>query len=204
MRKILLIVLSILTYSFSYSQNFSAGAIAGINATQISGDNLSGFDKAGVLIGGFSKLTVSEKLQLQFEINYSQKGSRKNPQTDQGDHDFFLLRLNYIEIPIVGLFKHGKFTFEFGGYYGQLVHEHIEDENGQFDIPDALNQFTTNDLGLIAGLYFNLMPSLSMNWRVSNSILAVRKYDSGANYLFNDGMFHSALSINLRYEFFQK
>src|SRR5436190_11073592 len=37
---------------FSFAQNFKAGAFAGISASQVSGDNLGGFNKAGLYAGG--------------------------------------------------------------------------------------------------------------------------------------------------------
>ena len=43
-----------------------------------------------------------------------QKGSRKNPNTAEGDTEFFLLRLDYIDIPVMARVRHNKFTFEGG------------------------------------------------------------------------------------------
>src|SRR5690554_2436533 len=97
----LLFIAFMLSNMQSIAQGFNTGILAGINASQVSGDNYSGFNKAGILVGLFTNLDVSEKVNLQFEINYSQKGSRKNPKTDEGDHEFFLLRLNYIEVPML-------------------------------------------------------------------------------------------------------
>ena len=185
-----------------YAQSFNAGILAGINASQVSGDNYAGFNKAGILIGLYSNIDVSEKVNLQFEINYSEKGSRKNPKTSEGEHDFFLLRLNYVEVPVMARWKHKNFTFEGGLYYGQLIHEYLEDENGVINIPDNLNQFHDYDAGFLVGINYNFTDNLIMNWRYSNSLLPIREYDSGASYLyFDSGSYNNYLSFNFRYTF---
>lgn len=186
---------------FSFSQNINIGILAGVNASQLSGDGYSGFKKAGILIGGYSNFDVSEEFNFQFEINYSQKGSRKNPKTDEGDTDFFLLRMNYVEVPAMIRYKKKKFIYEAGLYYAQLVGSYLEDENGRFEIPEQLNQFKNDDYGFLLGFDFSVTENIIMNWRYSNSILAVREYDSGANFWFDSGLIHHYLSFSMRYEF---
>jgi len=197
------IFIFLLLYSTTtYAQGFKAGVLAGINASQVSGDSYSGFDKAGLLLGLYSNFDVSEKVKLQFEINYSQKGSRKNPKTSEGDHESFLLRLNYIEIPLMARFQHKSFSFEGGAYYGRLVKEYMEDEDGAHPIPEQFNQFKENDIGVLVGINYNFTEHIIMNWRFSNSIIPIREYDSGESYLyFNRGAYHTYLSFNLRYTF---
>jgi len=193
-----------LTFSSSAGaqESFNAGILAGINASQVNGDGYGGFNKAGILVGLFSNIDISQKLNMQLEINFSQKGSRRNPKTDEGDTDFFLLRMNYIEIPIMLRTDYKRFKFEGGLYYSQLVNYHLEDELGEFDIPEELNQFNNNDIGFLFGVYFNFTESLLMNWRYSNSLIDFREFDSGGSFLFNTGMFHHYMSINLRYVFY--
>jgi opacity protein-like surface antigen len=183
-------------------ESFNAGMLAGINASQVRGDNYSGFDKAGLLVGLFSNIDVSQNINLQFELNYSQKGSRRNPKTDEGDTDFFLMRMHYIEIPVMARTDYKRFKFEAGAYYSQLIDYYLEDENGPFDIDPELNQFNNNDIGLLAGVYFQFTDNLVMNWRYSNSIVDFREFHSGGRFLFNTGMFHQYMSISLRYVFY--
>lgn len=185
----------------SKSQNINIGASAGINASQVSGDGYGGFRKAGLLIGLYSDFDISPLLNFQFELNYSEKGSRRNPKTSEGDTDFFLLRMDYVEIPVMLRIKKERFTYEAGFYYSQLVNSYLEDENGPFEIPPETNQLNEYDLGVLIGINFNFTEHLIMNWRYSNSLLPFRKYDSGANFRFDSGLFHNYLSFTLRYEF---
>lgn len=185
----------------SYGQSFNAGILAGINASQVAGDSYSGFNKAGILVGLYSDIDISSKINLQFEINYSQKGSRKNPNTAEGDTEFFLLRLDYVDIPVMARVRHNKFTFEGGVYYGQLVNNYIEDENGPTEIPAEFNKFNEYDFGGLIGINFNVTENIIMNWRYSNSIIPTRKHDSNAVFWFNRGTYNNYMSFSLRYEF---
>lgn len=200
--KQILFILLLLVTNLSFSQSFNAGFIAGVNASQISGDNYAGFNKAGLLLGIYTDIDVSKKFNLQAEINYSQKGSRRNPNTSEGDTDFFLLRLDYIEIPIMLRVPYKRFKFDGGLYFGTLINQYLADEDGPIPLDDNINQFKDWDFGFLVGIDFDFTEHLIMNWRYNNSIVPVRDFDSGGRFLFNSGMFHSYLSISLRYEFY--
>lgn len=199
----------------SNAQVFEAGIKAGVAASQISGDGYDGFNKAGIIAGIFSRIEFSDQHHIQFELTYTQKGSRKNPKTSEGDTEFFLLRLNYIEIPVLYQYDYKSFTFEAGSYLGTLVGTHLEDENGSFELPSNVNQFKNIDLGVSAGLAFNFNENVVMSWRYSNSIIPVRDFNSreqiktlgigeGALNRFNAGMFHSYLSFTMEFKFGNK
>ena len=42
-----------------HAQNFGGGLILGLSTSQVSGDNLGGFNKGGLLFGGFIDLQLS-------------------------------------------------------------------------------------------------------------------------------------------------
>ena len=97
MKKIffLIIFISSINYS-SFSQEFNAGISAGISTSQISGDNLAGFNKAGIILGGFVNRKINNLLMVQMEMIYIQKGS-SNP--NQNVNNLADIHLDYIEIP---------------------------------------------------------------------------------------------------------
>tara|TARA_R110002049_G_scaffold215987_4_gene387401 strand:- start:1705 stop:2364 length:660 start_codon:yes stop_codon:yes gene_type:complete len=198
-----------------YSQAIDAGLKLGVAASQISGDDYSGFNKAGIIFGAFAKINLKERHHVQFEITYTQKGSRRNPKTSEGDTEFFLLRLDYIEVPLLYQYDYKSFTFETGPYIAALVNTHLEDENGVTTLPPELNQFKGFDVGVTAGISFNFNEHLIMSWRFSNSLVPVRDFESqerinnlqlGAGGLnrFNAGMFHSYISFSMHYKFGSK
>src|SRR5690554_5506952 len=79
--------------SIKAQNSFRAGASFGVIASQVAGDGYGGFDKAGLFGGPFVNIYTSENWSWQMEINYAQKGSRKNPNTAEGDHESFIMRL---------------------------------------------------------------------------------------------------------------
>ena len=99
--KKLLNILLILIYSFnySYSQNFNAGAILGLSTTQVSGDNLAGFHKAGLLLGGFVNRDLNSEMNIQIEMTFIQKGSVN--QKREKFPDIANINLNYLEVPLI-------------------------------------------------------------------------------------------------------
>lgn len=177
-------------------QQFSGGLIGGLSAAEISGDRLTGPNKAGVYAGGFVNTYISKKSSFQMELNYIQKGSRKNPDT-LDNSNFYLLRINYVE-----LFLHYKwdfaerFTFEAGPSLGILLKSY-EEADGQIltDPP-----FKTRDLSGNVGLFFSLTQRWRFNVRYSNSILAVRPHSNGQTYKWNRGQYNEVLSFTLHYK----
>lgn len=184
------------------AQRFKAGLRAGITGTQISGDQLGGFDKAGIVAGGMVSTTLSQKFDLGFEILYIQKGSRKNADPEKGDYVSYLLRLNYFEVPVLLQWKYSKrFTFEAGPTFGALVGTLEEDEFGELDQP---REFSNFELGVGAGMSVHIVEGLYFNLRGTNSVLPVREHVSGQDYRLNRGQYNSSLLFTFHYIFNKK
>ena len=76
-KKIILLFINILFVLGAYSQGFKGGLHAGLLATQVDGDNHGGYKKMGLFAGAFTHYSfANERIKLQFELNYAQKGSR--------------------------------------------------------------------------------------------------------------------------------
>jgi len=177
-------------------QRFNGGLLGGLSAAEISGDRLTGPNKAGVYAGGFVNAYISNKSSFQMELNFIQKGSRKNPDT-LDNSNFYLLRLSYVE-----MFLHYKwdfterFTLEAGPSYGVLIKSY-EEADGQI-----LTQppFKSGDLNANVGLFFSLTQRWRFNVRYSNSILAVRAHSRGQTYKWNRGQYNEVLSFTFHYK----
>ena len=52
----------------SFSQGFGGGLHVGLNASQIDGDAVSGFNKAGLSIGAFVNYEIGDNIFLQPEL----------------------------------------------------------------------------------------------------------------------------------------
>jgi hypothetical protein len=184
---------------------FRAGPILGLSASQVDGDGYGGFNKAGLVAGVFLQTNVKPKLDFQFEITYINKGSRKNPRPDKGDHDAFLLKLNYTEVPFSFLYHYKKISGELGGYVSYKTYDYMADENGE--LPQQNILFKKTDIGGLIGIYYSFNEQWTLNWRSSNSFLPVRESSSIDqhfdiyNRIFNRGWYNMVSTISFRYLF---
>ncbi len=194
----LIVIYITITISFSiYGQDFNGGVLGGINATQVFGDNYSGPNKAGLYLGVFVNRYFSNRSSIQLELDYIQKGSRKNPDGSTGDYDTYLLRLNYIELPV--LYKYDfaeKGTLETGLSLGVLVHSY-EEANGSTAVSGE--DFSSVDFSFNLGAYYTLATNLRINLRLSNSILPIRPHSDGQTYRLNKGQYNQGIAFILHY-----
>lgn len=194
MKKLYLFLLvTFMTFSLSVkAQDFNGGVLGGIAMTQISGDNLSGFNKVGLYLGAYVNRDFSDRSSLQMELDFIQKGSRKNPNAKKNDYTTYLLRLNYIEIPVSYKYDFSKNgTLEAGLSLGVLVNSY-EEANETTTISGG--EFNRTDYSWHIGGYYTLMENLRINIRYSNSFIPVRDHSSGATDRLNAGQYNSVLS----------
>ena len=143
----------ILCFQYGYGQRFHAGLIGGLSTSQVSGDQLSGFNQAGLIAGGFVNSPISEKSSLQMEIIFIQKGSRK-PVQPNSNNEYYILRLSYIEVPLLYKWKaSSKLTVEGGPSFGVLVYSQEETERGVYESDPA---FRTYEISINVGLNYPL------------------------------------------------
>lgn len=189
-----------LSVMYSYGQKFKGGIHAGVAASQISGDNLSGFNKAGIYAGLFTNIHFTPKSALQIEMNYIQKGSRKNPKPSKNDYTAYKLNLQYVEMPVLYKWLFSKrFSIEIGPALGVLLKTtNVEkDESGLLANREAFSRF---DLSGILGFTFNINEHFKANFRGENSILPVRKHSGGVTYRLNRGQYNTVLTLSFIYE----
>lgn len=200
MKKIIIPVLisGLLTLTAS-AQRFHAGLIGGIATSQISGDQLGGYNKAGLVAGGMVSTKLSSKFDIAMEILYIQKGSKKNTRPEKEDYTYYRLRLNYFEVPVLIQWKYSKrFTFEIGPTIGALLSENEEDEYG--DLP-ARRPFNSYEVGLAGGMKINFAKKFSFTGRIEGSMLPVREHFSGETYRLNKGQYNAVILFGLQYTF---
>ncbi len=196
-----LIVLFLMTYNSASGQSFKAAVLAGINSSQVSGDELSGFNKVGLFIGGSAILPVSEKSLVEMELLFIQKGSKTPTPKNGAANYFYKMSLNYLEVPLIYTFRPVKYvSVHAGPTFGVLVGSKEEDNAGELtgQIP-----FQKTELGIDGGLSVYFSEHLSLTMRLSTSLLPIRK--TGANTpLFESGQYNSGLAFFLQYTFGSK
>lgn len=200
-KRLLIALFFLFEFSNCFSQRFNTGIVAGFAATQVSGDQLAGFDKPGFQFGALVSADISQKFDLSFQILYTQKGSKKKSRVDQGDFRYYLLKLNYIEVPLLFTYKNSKrFHIESGISYGRLVSSSEEDETGDIgNIPDR-KKFNNYEMGFLIGMNYMLFENFYMNLQATNSILPIREYEPGA-YKIDRDQYNSGLLFTFKYVF---
>lgn len=201
------IALVIYLFSLAISmqgQSFGGGIALGAVSTQVGGDNLAGFNKAGLFIGIFANKSVSEFLGLQMEMNFIQKGSKN---TDMNDYQHINwgvpdISLSYIELPLLLKYNQSnKSQIELGIQTGYLINGFYNDIYGEIDYNNT-PPFRKYDIGLMLGFNYKLSKNINLNTRLSNSILPIGAEDYNNSELFNSaikGKYNSVLSFVLYY-----
>lgn len=200
MKKSIFIALIFILTAFTIQAQgrFKAGLKAGISTSQVHGDTYEGFHKFGFDGGATLNAKINEKWKAQFEILFIQKGSKFIGDANKGDARFYLMHLNYIEVPILLQYEHKKFVLEIGPGIGYLINSIEQDQYG--DIINAIPFYSTEVSGSI-GINYQIYKNLGINWRFTNSITPIRNFASGASTVGNPGQRNNVLAFTLTYTF---
>jgi hypothetical protein len=192
----IILIFLLLTSSAIFAQKFNGGVLGGLSASEISGDGKWGPNHAGIYAGVFVNRYFSPRSSFQMELDFIQKGSRENPDSTN-NYDFYLLRLNYVELPLHYKYDfHERGTLEAGLSLGVLIYSYEEGNPGN---PPSGGEFDKTDLSFNFGAYYTIFENLRVNVRYSNSLIKVRDHSSGATYRLNRGQYNEVLSFTLHY-----
>lgn len=203
----ILILLLLTIASPATSQPFFGGIAFGGVTSQVDGDHNNGFHKVGFTAGAFVGLVLSEIIETQFEIKYIQKGSR----SDADDPYQFLIRLDYVELPLVASANLGFLNIngntldwisvEAGASVDVLAYTN-QKNNGANESTNRWKRFCVNG---ILGLKFNIVDKkFQIGTRVItsiNSAYAGNFYDQGALRFGQWGAFNDVLELVAYYRF---
>ena len=207
---VIFLCFGLLTFGIQ-AQNFGGGFILGISSSQVGGDNLAGFNKAGLLLGVFANKSITQLFTFQMEMTYIQKGSN-NPNMNDPEHIDYAkpdISTSYIEIPLLLQYHQSeKLKLEGGVLSAYLIDGYYNDSNGKIPLlKNQLNPFISSDFGLLLGSNYKFSNRLSINARLSNSIRPIGTEDyqnkgSANSYnsnLSRKGKYNSVLSFTLHY-----
>ena len=185
-KTILLIAFGVMMMSpaFSQDQNVTrVGVKGGVNFSnfRIGDDFADNNIKAGLNLGLFFKMPVSDAVAIQPEILYSSKGSKleyNNFLQGEGEYRF---NFNYLELPVLAVISLGDhFNIHAGPYVSYLTSVNIKDmqEDGSIQGVKDLNEknFNRIDYGLAAGIGADF-----------NGFIAGVRYNYGLNEVGESG-----------------
>jgi len=179
-----------------HAQNFGGGLILGLSTSQVSGDHLGGFNKAGLLVGGFIDLQFSKTLKGQMEMTFIQKGSN-NP--NMNENSYSDISLSYVGIPLLLKYQQSStIAIEGGIETAFLISASDNDVYGKISA-NSTREFNTVDISIFIGMNYSINSKLILNSRISNSIIPIRDHASGATFKLNKGQYNSVLSFALHY-----
>lgn len=183
------------------AQQFNGGVMGGLAATTVAGDAYAGFNKVGLYGGGYVNLELSETTLVQMELAYFQKGARFNEDPDMPDKLAYILRLHYVELPLLLQYRLAEFRLEAGLSADFLVSAYEE--------LDYLEQETDHwkraAFNSVLGIKYELSDRLTASVRSINSINSIRKDQVTGNVRRysrkNYGAFNDAFLLSIYYQF---
>lgn len=158
---------------------FGLHGVLGVNASQIRGDLLAGFDKVGICGGLRGTVELKEPLGLSVELLYSERGSRPDIFGDVFDPDINVT-LRYLEMPVYLTYSDWRDTED--GYHkafalagislGRLIESSTFDafNEAEMDLDSLAMEFNQNDLSWLVGFGFRLSNRFIISARYTRSI----------------------------------
>jgi len=184
---------------------FKPALVAGFNATQVDGDDLAGYRKIGLNAGGSAFIRLPKNFSVNFEILYSQKGSRTSG-NQTINSDTYKLILDYVDVPVIFNYhdkdaqKNDVAIFGLGVIVNSLVRQKeliggVECEGGD------CNTYKTLGLEAVASVTFVFAKHFGINLRFTYSLLNIASSNVPYSNLKNGGQRNNALALRMMYFF---
>ena len=193
-------------------QNFFGGLILGGTTSQSGGDMRGGYNKVGLVGGAFAGLNLSEDVDIQMELKYIQKGSYSTDMEYFPAFDPFLIKLDYIDLPVVWGYNLNKINvndvnlkwlkLEFGLSLDVLLNARQEIRGVTVTASNPWRRFVVNT---VVGFRVSVKDNVDIGLRAVNAMTSICKtskmpYSNGnVNYLRRlfprYGMFNDVLQL---------
>lgn len=229
MKKLFILLSLIFVITTISAQKFIGGAVAGMNISQVEGDEVNGYFKAGFNGGGLIMLPLNKNqtLFLTTEILFTQKGAYKsnsgsvdakplddtlliNYDIPKNNKVYYKLRLDYVEVPIIFHYEDPNtgYALGIGASWARLVN--IKETFLGYQLNTDLNsgRYYKNTWNFIVDVKIPIYQGLKFNFRYQYSIVPI-----GANRTFyalvnadpyQRKLYHNLLSFRMLYTFNDK
>lgn len=182
MKKLILsVVISFFTL-MTHAQNFEAHLIGGVSFSQIDGDKLSGYNKAGLVAGGSTGFKLKNGWSLHQEIVYYMRGSRATDSQLSLDN-FEVKRLDYIDLTALANYEVNEDWCILGGLgYGAFIFI-------KSDVAVDKAQYHSDWFGTLGAQY-----KLSDKW-----VVVLKGQYSIVSVFKSQNAYNNSLNLSLRY-----
>jgi hypothetical protein len=218
-----LITLLMLPYSMALGQRIKGEVIAGMNLSQVDGDEVYGFHKVGMNMGLGAMVPLGKNFSFSIETLFNQKGSYQGKQYEDKLIDTatgqvlaiyngaYKLKLDYLEVPfLIQYTDKDIITAGIGFSYGRLVNIK-EYEHDTLNLNTTLNSgiYDKNDYNVLVDIQMRIhkkIPRWKFNVRYAYSVSKIRTRDyytvppPGQLYSTRD-QYNNLFSIRLIYAF---
>lgn len=149
------------------AQEIRNGLVFGLSASQVDGDGMGGFNKPGLIFGGSSNFKFNDKISLQPEILFLQKGSKSTDNDSISGIGYLRWRLNYLSVPLLLRYQiQPRFTLQAGATADYLLSANQDNGFGYIERTDEIQKL---DLCYTAGIEFRIWDNLAANARYQYS-----------------------------------
>ncbi len=179
------------------AQEFKSGYMLGVSATQVDGDNLSGYNKLGPHLGIFVERMFGDKFSVRPEFLFTIKGA-KNYIDINNIADPIKTAFYYVEVPFFLNYRIKKFQVEAGPSFGVLMYAYNNDNTGIYETTDMYNRM---EWAAHVGVSYRLKESMLLYGRYSYSMDCVDGGNCGALFTspkLRPGYFHNVISVGMR------
>jgi Outer membrane protein beta-barrel domain len=198
-KKLIFILFPFLLFpAISFSQFFEGGAVAGLSASQVDGDTYSGFNKLGLLAGGWVRHMFTYTVGGQLEVRYIMKGASRIENVDNAI--YYKLTLHYGDVPIlINYHYRERVLFEIG-LSPEFLFTSREQEDVNGNSPEDAPPFHRLTMSAIGGIGYTFLEKFMVDVRYNYSVIPIRDHPSGQTYLLNRGQYSNVLTFSLYYQ----
>lgn len=179
---------------------FSASIHGGLVTSQIHGDQISGFNKFGYTVGASIDMRRATDSGLRFGMFLSQKGSRRVPDTKNGDFNAWSYRFTYIDLPLMHTWDSNDWWLG-AGLQPSLLVRGEEDFYGNGFSELTYLQLKPVDLGAIVAIGRNISDGLALDVRLSQSLIPISERPEQPVQRWNNFMMNMALQWMVTWSF---
>lgn len=189
----------------AFSQIIKGEVMAGLNMTQVDGDEVFGFKKPGLNLGAGAMIPIGKGFDLSLETNFSQKGSKQKAQyISDSLNGAYQLYLSYVEIPLLVHYTDKDLVSVGAGFsWGRLVGAKEFEHDRQTATTAQNGVYSPNDFCVLVDLRLKVYEALKFNFRYSYSMsrIRTREFSDAAGNTWSRGQFNNVLTFRMLYMF---
>lgn len=165
---------------------FRGYAVAGVNFTQVDGDNSGGYNNIGANFGGGVFVTYTKKFSNSLEITYSMRGAKSKAFKSPNTLGTFTYAMDYIDIPLMFNYHDFKIAiFQAGFSYNQLVRGKYQGN----PIPASTENIYKWNIDAVVGVTFLIKDHWGINFKYNYSLLNnLKKFDANGDIAPRGGL----------------